>query len=100
MTYAISSLVNSHLSFGLDATDHPQSDLRDDLQAVSLQSDEFARVIGKDPHRADIHSRQNLSADTVLALLAAEADGFIGVGAVFAVVFKKRGAGPRSSHFM
>ena len=70
------------------AANRVQRNLRRDFQAVSLKSDELARVIREDPHGTDVQSRQDLNADAVFALLAAQADGFVGVGAVLAVIFE------------
>ena len=67
---------------GLDVRER---NLRQDLQAVGLERDELSRVIGEDPHRVDIQRRENLRADAVLALFAAERDRLVRIDAFFAV---------------
>ena len=69
-------------------------DLCTDLQAVGFKRNEFARMVRKDVHRADIQSREDLRADAVFALFASKTDGLVGIRAVLPVILEERATGP------
>src|SRR5207248_5319659 len=48
-----------------------------DRQAVALEADQLARVVGQQPHRADVQVLQDLDADAVVALIRLEAEALV-----------------------
>src|SRR2546428_3603277 len=61
-----------------------ERNLRQDLQTKGFQGDEFAGVVGQNAHGMDVQGSQDLRADSIFALLAAQSDRLIGVHAMLA----------------
>src|SRR4030095_8949940 len=73
-----SSLTPKFLPRTLDVSEW---NLREDLQTVSFQCNQLARMIAQDSHRMNVERGENLRADTVFPLLASEGNRFVGIDA-------------------
>src|SRR5262245_38457967 len=57
--------------------------------SVSRQADEFAGVIGQQPHGMDTQAAKDLGADAVIALIRLEAEALVGLNGIEALVLER-----------
>src|SRR4051812_24072988 len=71
-----------------------------DLEAIGLQRYKLSWMIGQDAHGLYVQCREDLRADAVFALLSAQPNRLIGIGAMFPVKFEYCVSAFGSTHFV
>src|SRR6185295_5590409 len=69
-----------------------QGDALDDLEAVAVERDVLARIVGHQAHAADSQVAQDLGADAVIALVGPEAQALVGLDRVVSLLLQLVGA--------